>query len=112
MPVQYRINGEEWPQPDNTVWADIANGVQLGTNLPILSPYRRHTWNMPVLPNCDYTSMLEVIRNTELISLVTDSPGDAEILSRYDEARVISIGSTHSWGHPRGISIEFEIYAP
>jgi len=64
---------------------------------------------MPVLPNCDYTAMLEAIRNTELTSLVTDQPGEAEELLEYDEAKVISIRRTHSWGHPRSISIVFEV---
>jgi hypothetical protein len=110
MPVsQYRVNGQLWPQPDSTSWEDLQNGVQLGTNLPVYSPYRRHTWNMPVLPNCDYASMLEAIRNTELTSLTTDSPDDAEELTIYDEAKVISIRSTHSWGHPRSLSVVFEV---
>jgi hypothetical protein len=87
----------------------MQNGVQLGTNLPVYSPYRRHTWNMPVLPNCDYASMLEAIRNTELTSLVTDSPDDAEELTIYDEAKVISIRSTHGWGHPRSVVVTFEV---
>jgi hypothetical protein len=113
MPVmQYRINGDLWPQPDSTSWADIANGAQLSTNLPILSPYRRHTWNYPVLPDCDFTAMLETIRNTELTSLATDPPGSAEELTSYDEAKVVGITSTHSWGNPRGVSIEFEVYVP
>lgn len=110
MPVrQYRINNALWPQPDSTSWEDMQGGVQLSTNLPIYSPYRRHTWNYPMLPNCDFTSMLETIRNTELTSLITDEPGEAEELLEYDEAKVISIRSNHSWGHPRGISIEFEV---
>lgn len=110
MPVrQYRINNALYPQPDSTSWADQQNGVQLSTNLPVYSPYRRHTWNMPVLPNCDYASMLEAIRNTELTSLVTDPPGDSEVLVEYDESKVISISSTHSWGHPRSISVTFEV---
>lgn len=110
MPVlQYRISGQLWPQPDSTSWEDMQGGVQLSTNLPIYSPYRRHTWNMPVLPNCDYASMLEAIRNTELTSLTTDPPGDAEVLVQYDEAKVVSIRSTHSWGHPRSVAILFEV---
>jgi hypothetical protein len=109
---QYSINGEFWPQPDSTSWADIANGTQLSTNLPVLSPYRRHTWNYPVLPDCDFTAMLEAIRNTELTSLTTDPPDSAEELVIYDEAKVIGITSTRSWGNPTGVSIEFEVYAP
>lgn len=112
MVMQYRIDGELWPQPDSTAWSDIANGRQLSTNLPILSPYRQHTWNMPVLPNCDYAALLEAIRNTELTSLITDPPGDAEDLVEYTEAKVVTIGNTHSWGHPRGVSITFEVYVP
>jgi len=113
MPVrQYSVNGDFFPQPDSTSWADIANGTQLSTNLPILSPYRQQTWNYPVLPDCDFTAMLEAIRNTELTSLVTDPPGSAEDLVEYDEAKVISIGKTHSWGNPRGVAITFEVYVP
>jgi hypothetical protein len=112
MPRQYSINNDFFPQPDSTSWADIQNGAQLSTNLAILSPYRQHTWNYPVLPDCDFTAMLEAIRNTELTSLVTDPPGSAEDLTEYDEAKVVSIGSTHSWGHPRGVAIVFEVYAP
>jgi len=109
MPVQqYRVNNTQFPQPDSTEWQEQQNGVQLGTNLPIYSPYRRQVWHYPVLPNCDFAAELEAIRNTELTSLTTDQPGEAEELLRYDEAKVISIRRTHSWGHPRGISIEFE----
>lgn len=110
MPVrQYRINNALWPQPDSTSWADQQGGIQLSTNLPVYSPYRRHTWGYPVLPDCDFTAMLEAIRNTELVSLVTDPPGSAEDLVEYNEAKVISIGSTHSWGNPTGVAITFEV---
>lgn len=112
MVTQYRINGEEWPQPDTSPWTDIANGVQLGTNLPILSPYRQHVWNYPVLPDCDFSAMLETIRNTELVTLVTNPPGSAEDLVEYDEAKVMNVSSSPSWGHPRGVVITFEVYAP
>ena len=113
MPVrQYSVNGAFWPQPDSTSWTDIQNGEQLSTALPIYSVYRRHTWNMPVLPNCDYAALLEAIRNTELVSLVTDSPDDAEELTTYTDVKILNISNTHSWGHPRGISIEFLIYCP
>lgn len=113
MVMQYSVNdGESWPQPDSTSWADIANGRQLSTNLPVLSSYRRHTWNYPVLPDCDFTALLEAIRNIELTSLTTDPPGSAEDLVRYEEAKVVNITSTRSWGHPRGVAIEFEVYAP
>jgi len=87
----------------------MQNGVQLGTNLPIYSPYRRHTWNYPVLPDCDFTSMLEAIRNTELTSLITDPPDSAEDLTEYDESKVISIGKTHMWGNPTGVAVTFEV---
>lgn len=110
MPVsQYRINDVEFPQPDSTEWQEQQNGIQLSTNLPIYSPYRRQIWRYPVLPNCDFAAELEAIRNTELTSLTTDPPGDAEVLVSYDEAKAISIGRIHSWGHPRGVSITFEV---
>jgi len=53
--------------------------------------------------------MLEAIRNTELTSLTTDSPDDAEELTIYEEAKVISIRSTHGWGHPRSVTVIFEV---
>lgn len=61
------------------------------------------------MPNCDYASMLEAIRNTELTSLTTDSPDNAEELTIYDEAKVISIRNNHVWGHPRSVVVEFEV---
>jgi len=111
MPIsQYRINGVEYPQPDNTEWQDQQNGVQLSTNLPILSGYRKQVWRYPVLPNCDFASGLEAIRNSVLTSLTTDPPSDAEVLTRYDDAKVVEVRRTHSWGHPRGINIMFEVF--
>jgi len=112
MVMQYRVNGILFPQPDSSPWTDIANGAQLGTNLPILSPYRQHVWNYPVLPDCDWSAMLEAIRNTELVTLVTNPPSSAEDLVEYDEAKVMAITSSPSWGHPRSVSITFEVYAP
>lgn len=110
MPIlQYRINGGEFPQPDSTEWQEQQNGVQLSTNLPIYSPYRRQVWRLPILPNNDYAAELEAIRNSELTSITTDPPGDAEELVSYGEAKVIEIRRTHAWGHPRGVEITFEI---
>lgn len=109
MVTQYRINDTFFPQPDSTEWLEQQNGVQLSTNLPIYSAYRRQVWRYPTLPNCDFAAELEAIRNTELTSLTTDPPSDAEVLVLYDEAKVASIGRTHSWGHPRGVSITFEV---
>jgi len=111
MPVlQYRINDVQYPQPDSTEWQDLQNGTQLSTNLPIYSGYRRQVWRYPVLPNCDFASDLEAVRNTVLTSLTTDPPDDAEELTRYDDAKVVEVRRTHSWGHPRGINIMFEVF--
>ena len=109
MSEQYRIDGVEYPQPDSTEWQDQQNGVQLSTNLPIYSAYRKQVWRYPVLPNCDFAAGLEAIRNQVLTSLTTDPPSDAEVLAQYDDAKVVNIRRTHSWGHPRGIDITFEI---
>lgn len=109
MVLQYRINDAEFPQPDSTEWLEQQNGVQLSTNLPIYSPYRRQAWRYPVLPNLNFAAELEAIRNTELTSLTTDPPGNAEVLTIYDEAKVIDIRRTHSWGHPRGVDVTFEV---
>jgi len=110
MPVQqYRVNNTQFPQPDSTEWQKLQNGVQLSTNLGIYSPYRQQVWHYPVLPNCDFAADIEAIDNTELTSLTTDPPSNAEVLVRYDEAKVISVRSTHGWGHPRSVAILFEV---
>ena len=110
MPVmQYQVNGEFFPQPDSTEWQDQQNGTQLSTNLPIYSSYRRQVWRYPVLPNCDYADHLNTLRSSVLTSIATDSPTDAEELTIYEDARVISITRTHSWGVVTGITITFEI---
>lgn len=106
---QYRINNKQWPQPDSTEWEKIQNGIQLSTNLGIYSPYRRQVWHYPVLPNCNFAAEAEAIDNTELTSLTTDSPSDAEVLVQYDEAKVVNVRRIHSWGHLTGVDITFEV---
>lgn len=107
---QYRINGEFWPVPDSTDWGDISNGDQLSTKIPIYSAYRTHTWRLPFLPNCNYAAMLEAIRGTQLTSLITDPPDDAEELEEYTDAVVQAVERVHSNGHPRGINITFLVF--
>lgn len=107
---QYRINGVLFPVPDSTSWERIVAGRTLSTNLPIYSPYMLHRWNMPMLPNCDYASLLDDIAGTELDSLVTDPPDSAEDLEEFTEAKITEIASTHSGGHPRGVTITFEVF--
>ncbi len=107
---QYSINGEMWPVPDSTVWGDISNGDQLSTAIPVFSAYRTHTWRYPFLPNCDFASMMEAIRGTQLTSLVTDPPDDAEEPEEYTDAVVQAIERTHSGGHPRGVNITFLVF--
>lgn len=107
---QYRINGALFPQPDSTLWERVVAGKRLSTNLPIFSPYRIHRWNLPILPNCDYTSLLDGLVGTELTSLVTNPPSDSEDLVEYTEAKITEVTVTHSWGYPRGITVIFEVF--
>jgi hypothetical protein len=110
MPVvQYQINGEFFPQPDSTEWQEQQNGVQLSTNLPIYSAYRRQVWRYPVLPNLTFASQIEALRSSVLTSIATDPPGNAEDLTVYEDASVVNITRTHSWGVVTGITIMFEI---
>jgi len=110
MPVmQYQVNGEFFPQPDSTEWQDQQNGVQLSTNLPIYSSYRRQVWRYPVLPNLTFASQLETLRNSVLTSIATDPPTNAEEPVVYTDARVISVTRIHAWGVVTGITITFEI---
>lgn len=108
---QYRINGVFWPIPDTTSWEDIKAGEQLSTGIPVVSSYRRHTWRYSVLPECGFPVELETIRNSELSSLVTDPPDYPEDPIVYEDAKVVGIRRSNSFGRLRGVDITFLVLA-
>lgn len=107
---RHSINGYVFPQPDSTAWERISNGQQLSTNLPIYSPYWRLRLRWPALPNDPNTARLHALEGTELTSLVSTSPDDAENFTAYDEAKILSVTKTHAWGSPRSIEVLFEVF--
>lgn len=107
---RHSINGYVFPQPESSPWERVANGQQLTTNLPIYSPYRHHRWRFSALPDDPYTQRLDSLEGTELTSLITNPPTDADGFVEYDEAKILSVTKTPSWGAPRSVEVLFEIY--